>query len=136
MFRYAVTETSYPFLFTDIAVVTTGEIDLFTAAGALTGTIPKPNADLQSLEFDPVNEVLFVSDDTNSNYSIYTVSLQGDLALQPFIQSENFIILLLSCQRKLLYDIKIHALDVSQFWVMALMGKQRRVTRIHAYEQV
>jgi len=92
MFGLTVTETSCAFTFTDIAVVTTSEIDLFSDPGNLTGKLSKPNGELQSLEFDPVNEVLFVSDDANINVSIYTVNLRGDGAFEPFIQSENCII--------------------------------------------
>lgn len=92
MFGLTVTETSCAFTFTDIAVVTTNEIDLFSGTGNLTRNLSKPNAELQSLEFDPVNEVLFVSDDANKNVSIYILNLRGDGALEPFIQSENFII--------------------------------------------
>jgi hypothetical protein len=89
MFSLTVTETSYAFTFADIAVVTTGEIDLFSDTGNPRCKLSKPTAELQSLEFDPVNEVLFVSDDTNSNVSIYTINLRGDWALEPFIKSEN-----------------------------------------------
>lgn len=72
----------------DIAVVTTSEIDLFTATGNLTRTLPKPTAELQPLEFDPRRKRFFISDDTNnnSNVSIYTLDLQGAEALRPFIQ--------------------------------------------------
>ena len=106
-FSLTVTETSYAFTFTDIAVVTTSEIDLFSDTGNLTGKLPKPTAELQSLEFDPVNEVLFVSDDTNSNVSIYTLNLRGDGALEPFIQSKNCITFVCSCRLNLLSAIKI-----------------------------
>jgi hypothetical protein len=123
-----VTETSYAFTFTDIAVVTTSEINLFSDTGNLTGKLPKPTAELQSLEFDPVNEVLFVSDDTNSNVSIYTLDLRGDGALKPFIQSENCIILVFSCQLNLLYGIKICSQNVSHFRFIALMDKQGSVS--------
>jgi hypothetical protein len=113
-------------MFTDIAVVTTREINLFNDTGNLTDTLQQPTADLQSMEFDPVNKVLFVSDDTkNSNYSIYAVSLQGDEAgaFKPFIQSENCINLIFSCQQNLLLsDLKICTQKVSQFRVSALMG--------------
>jgi len=93
MFGLTVTETSCAFTFTDIAVVTTSEIDLFNVTGNLTSKQSKPHAELQSLEFDPVNEVLFVSDDGSRNASIYTLNLRRDGALEPFIQSENCIIL-------------------------------------------
>jgi hypothetical protein len=98
MFSLTATGRSYAFLFTDIAVATTNEIDLFSDTGKLTERLSQPTADLQSVELDPVNKVLFLSDDTNSNYSIYTLSLQGDGALKPHIQSENCIIFLFSCQ--------------------------------------
>lgn len=124
MFNLTVTETSYAFMFTDFAVVTTSEIDLFSATGNMTHTLPKPTADLQSLEFDPVNKSLFISDDTNSNVSIYILNPQGDEVLRPFIQSENCIIFVFSCQLNLLSGIKICTQNVSHFRFIALMGKQ------------
>ena len=127
-FSLTVTEISYAFSFTDIAVVTTSEIDLFSNTGNLTGKLPKPTAELQSLEFDPVNEVLFVSDDTNSNVSIYTLNLRGDGALEPFIQSENCIIFVFSCHLNLLYGIKVCTQNVSHYRFSALMGKQGSVS--------
>jgi hypothetical protein len=128
MFSLTVTEISYAFTFTDIAVVTTSEIDLFSDTGNLTGKLPKPTAELQSLEFDPVNEVLFVSDDTNRNVSIYTLNLRGDGALEPFIQSENCIIFVFSCELNLLYGRKICTQNVSHFRFSALMGKQGSIS--------
>jgi hypothetical protein len=128
MFSLTVTETSYAFMFADIAVVTTNEIDLFSDTGNLTGKLPKPAAELQSMEFDPVNEVLFVSDDTNRNVSIYTLNLRGDGALEPFIQSENCIIFVLSCQLNLLCGIKMCTHNVSHFRFSALIGKQGSVS--------
>ncbi|XP_069701368.1 protein cueball isoform X2 [Periplaneta americana] len=38
------------------------------------------------MEFDSVHERLFLSDDTNSNYSIFTLNLQGNQELTPFIK--------------------------------------------------
>jgi len=132
MFSLTVTETSYVFTFADIAVVTTNEIDLFSDTGNLTGKLPKPAAELQSMEFDPVNEVLFVSDDTNRNVSIYTLNLRGDGALEPFIQSENCINFVFSCQLvNLLCDIKICTQNVSHFRFSALVGKQGSVSLSH-----
>ena len=128
MLSLTVTETSYAFMFTDIAVVTTSEIDLFTATGNLTQTLPKPTAELQSLAFDPVNKTLFISDDTNSNVSIYTLKPQGDGALKPFIGSETCIIIVFSCQLNLLSGIKIYTRNVSHFRFTALMGKQGSVS--------
>jgi hypothetical protein len=106
MFSLTVTETSFAFTFTDFAVVTTSEIDLFSDTGNLTGKLPKPTAQLQALEFDPVNKVLFVSDDTNSSFSIFTVNLREDGILTPLIQSENCIVFVLSCLLNLLSGIK------------------------------
>jgi hypothetical protein len=124
MFSLTVTETFFAFTFTDIAVVTTSGIDLFNDTGSLIGKLPKPAAELQSLEFDPVKEVLFVSDDTNGNFSIYTVNLREDGSLKPFIKSENCIVFVLSCQLNLLSDIQICTQNVSHFRFTALMGKQ------------
>jgi hypothetical protein len=84
------------FLFTDIAVATTNEIDLFSSSGKVTGKLQKPTSDLQSLAFDPVHEVFFFSDETNSNYSIFSLSLQGDQGLKPFIKSKYFIVIISS----------------------------------------
>jgi len=91
----------------DIAVVTTNEIDLFSGTGNLTRNLSKPNAELQSLEFDPVNEVLFVSDDANKNVSIYILNLRGDGALEPFIQRTD--------NRKV-WDIAYDVVSGSLYW--------------------
>jgi hypothetical protein len=76
------------FLFADIAFATTNEVDLFSEDGKGIEKLQKPSADLQSLEFDPVHQMLYLSDDTNSNYSIFSLSLEGNQDLRPFIQSK------------------------------------------------
>lgn len=94
---------AHKFIFTDIAVVTTNEVDFFSDTGKIIGILPKPTADLQSLEFNPVHQVLFLSDDTNSNYSIFTLSLQGNQDLTPFIRSKYNIIL---CHMTFIYQLQ------------------------------
>ena len=125
MFSLAVTEPSHAFTFTDIAVVTTSEIDLFNDTGKLTGKLLEQSAELQSLEFDPVNKVLFVSDDTNSNVSIYTLNLQ-DGALEPFIQSENYIIFCIFVSTKFVVLHKNMYTESISFKLQSTNGQTRK----------
>jgi hypothetical protein len=80
-------------LFADIAVATTDEVDFFSEEGKIIDRLKKPTANLRSLELDPVNQMLFLTDDTDSNYSIFTLSLKGNQDLKPFIQSGYFLLL-------------------------------------------
>jgi hypothetical protein len=92
--RVLVAETSITsvnadtFLFADIAVATTDEVDYFSDEGKIIHRLKKPSANLRSLEYDPINQVLFISDDTDSNYSIFTLSLEGSQDLRALIQSK------------------------------------------------
>jgi hypothetical protein len=56
--------------------------------GKITDRLRKPTANLKILELDPVNQTLFLTDDTDSNYSIFTLGLEGKQDLRPFIQSK------------------------------------------------
>jgi hypothetical protein len=76
------------FLVAGIAVVTTDEVDFFNDEGKIIEKLKTPSANLRSMEFDPVNQILFISDDTDSDYSIFTLSLQGNQDFRPFIQSK------------------------------------------------
>jgi hypothetical protein len=84
------------FLVTDLAVVTTDEIDFISDEGKIIDTLRKPSANLRSLEFDPVHQMLFISDDTDSDYSIFTLSLEGNNDLRPLIESKCMFIIRLS----------------------------------------
>jgi hypothetical protein len=75
------------FLIADIAVVTTNEVDFFSEEGQMIDRVKKPTANLRSLELDPVNKMLFLTDDTDNNYSIFTLSLEENQDLRPVIQS-------------------------------------------------
>ena len=81
----------------DIAVVTTeqvdpeltmGQVDFFDSNGSLQKGTVKPLADVQAVEYDPIQEQLFVSDDAHANYSIFTVNLRGIKKLSPLIRSK------------------------------------------------
>ncbi|KAJ9597693.1 hypothetical protein L9F63_011447 [Diploptera punctata] len=70
----------------DIAVVTTeqvdanvitGQVDFFNRNGSLQKGTVKSLTDVQALAYNPVKDSLFVSDDTNKNYSIFTLNLRG-----------------------------------------------------------
>jgi hypothetical protein len=76
------------FLVAGIAVVTMDEVDFFSDEGKIIEKLKKPSANLRSLEFDPINQMLFISDDTDSNYSIFTFSLQGNQDFRPFVESK------------------------------------------------
>ncbi|XP_021928534.1 protein cueball isoform X2 [Zootermopsis nevadensis] len=107
----------------DIAVVTTNEVDLFSSTGKIVGKLPKPTADLQSLEFDPVHQVLFLSDDTNSNYSVFTLSLHGNQDLRPFIKrADNHKV------RDIAYDVVSDSLywtgETAIYWYTSSMNSE------------
>lgn len=82
----------YGLLVADIAAVTTNEVDFFSQEGRIIHRLKKPTANLRSLELDPVNQILFLTDDTDSSYSIFTLSLDRNQDLRPLIQSRSFLL--------------------------------------------
>ncbi|XP_023711622.1 protein cueball isoform X3 [Cryptotermes secundus] len=113
----------------DIAVVTTDEVDFFSEEGKIIDRLRKPTANLRALELDPVNQTLFLTDDTDSAYSIFTLSLEGNQDLRPFIQrADNYTI------QDIAYDTVSGALywtgETAIYWYTSTM-KNRMGDVIH-----
>ncbi|PSN56862.1 hypothetical protein C0J52_00666 [Blattella germanica] len=117
----------------DIAVVSTeeldktiaGQIDFFNTKNndSLLGQPLKPYADLQALAYDPIRQQLFLSDDNHQNYSIFTVSLQGNSVLTPFIKrTDNHTV------RDIAYDMETDTLywtsETAIYWYNKSMKRK------------